>query len=74
MKESDNGTTVDCIHETIIDSDGAAWTLVDGDGLEVRKDSFPAGHSANVELLLYFDKKIYQSNDVGGWWVWNGSG
>lgn len=62
MTESPNGSTT-----PLIDSNGDQWTLVAG---QVLKNGSPAGYSANVTLLLYWNHIIYQQNNAGGWWNW----
>ncbi len=39
----------------------------------IDENGEPAGHSANVTLLLYYDHVVYQENAAGGWWSWSGS-
>src|SRR5690348_8338878 len=60
MTESPNGSTT-----PLIDSNGDQWTLVAG---QVLKNGSPAGYSANVPLLLYWNHVIYQQNNAGDWW------
>src|SRR3954468_12330105 len=53
----------------LTDANLNTWTLASG---VVQKNGAPAGFTANVALLLYMGKAIYQQNTAGGWWVWNG--
>jgi hypothetical protein len=43
------------------------WKVVDG---VVKVNNENAGFSQNVVVLLWWDGKIYQSNEAGGWWRW----
>lgn len=64
--ESADGTTIPPAAE-IIDSLAARWTVVSG---VVYRDAV-ATISANVTLLLYYDRDVYQQNQAGGWWMWS---
>ena len=69
--ESASGTTITDTTGKIYDSGLSLWTLANGVGLEVMCNGAPAGYTANVTLLLYYNKVIYQSNAEGGWWSWD---
>jgi hypothetical protein len=66
---SASGTTIPSAAQ-IVDSGGNVWTLASG---VVMKNGMPAGYSANVILLLYYNSVIYQENSADNWWSWNGS-
>ncbi len=66
---SASGTTIPPATQ-IVDSNGNVWTLATGIVIENGK---PAGYSANVVLLLYYNGVIYQENGAKGWWSWNGA-
>ncbi|MGA1713632.1 MAG: hypothetical protein ACO4CS_20300, partial [bacterium] len=51
----------------LTDAQGMKWKVVDG---VVKVNNENAGFSQNVVVLLWWDGKIYQSNEAGGWWRW----
>lgn len=55
----------------LTDEQGMKWKVVDG---VIKVNDENAGYSANVVILLWWDGKIYQSNQAGGWWRWDGNG
>lgn len=63
--ESADGATIPPA-AMIVDSLGGQWTVTAG---VVHFDG-AVTPSANVVLLLYFSKEIYQQNEAGGWWKW----
>ena len=54
----------------IVDASGNVWTVSGG---VVYENGAAAGFSANVTNLVYEGQTVYQNNDAGGWWSWNGS-
>ncbi len=69
LQASLNGTTIPSA-SSIADSSLNTWTVSSG---VVYKNGMAAGYTANVTLLLYYNGTIYQKNNVGSWWSWNGS-
>ena len=55
----------------LTDAQGMKWKIVDG---VVKVNNENAGFTQNVVVLLWWDGKIYQSNEAGGWWRWDGDG
>lgn len=55
----------------LVDDQGMKWEIIDG---IVKVNGENAGFTQNVVLLLWWDGKIYQSNQAGGWWRWDGNG
>lgn len=70
--ESPDGSTA-----PIEDAKGNLWNLAPASdttlGNQVTMNGKLAGYSANVTLLLYFNHTVYQQNNAGGWWSWNGT-
>ncbi len=62
-----NGT-----NETIVDANNATWTITSNNTID--KNGQPAGYSADVVILVYWDGIVYQSNQQGGWWGWISNG
>lgn len=56
----------------LADSSHNLWNLValNGSGNVIYLNGAPAAFSMNVVILLYYNGSIYQSNNAGGWWVW----
>jgi len=61
----------------IIDSNKDVWTLQPAPApytnLGIFKNNSYIVYTQNLVLLLWFGGKIYQQNQAGGWWVWDGS-
>ena len=55
---------------SLIDAASNIWTVTAA-GV-IMENGAPAGYSANVILLLYYNGQIYQENGAGGWWRWTG--
>jgi hypothetical protein len=55
---------------SITDSNNDVWTIANGVAM---KNAAPAGFTANVAKLAYVSQKVYQQNQAGSWWYWNGS-
>jgi hypothetical protein len=66
---SSNGVTIPSA-VTIIDSTSNNWTVTNG---VVYENGKPAGYTAEVILLLYYNGIIYQENVARNWWSWKGS-
>ena len=70
--ESPDGSTA-----PIEDAKGNLWNLAPASdptlGNQVTMNGKLAGYSANVTLLLYFNHTVYQQNNAGGWWSWDGT-
>jgi aryl-phospho-beta-D-glucosidase BglC (GH1 family) len=54
----------------ITDINSNVWTVAAG---VIAENGKPAGYSAGVALLLYFNNVIYQQNTAGNWWSWSGN-
>jgi hypothetical protein len=63
---SASGTTIPSTTQ-IIDSAHNTWTVSNG---VVYENGVPAGYSANVTLLLYYNGTVYQENSSQSWWSW----
>jgi len=73
--ESPSGTTVSSATGTIIDSKMDKWTLTQfaqGSGLSIARNGIADPRTAQVAVLLYFSHQVYQQNQAGGWWMWDG--
>jgi len=60
----------------LVDSGLTTWTVVGGvvyEQLLGSPNAVPAGFTANVILLLYFNGVIYQENSSFNWFSWSGS-
>jgi hypothetical protein len=55
---------------SIIDSAGNAWTIVSN---SVQENGAAAGISSNVIEIAYVNSTVWQENNSGLWWSWNGS-
>lgn len=67
--ESCDGSTIrNGTNESLIDMNNDRWTILSNDTIDINGQL--AGYSANVVLLVYLNKTIYQSNNNGGWWGW----
>lgn len=56
--------------DSITDAAGNAWTISNG---VVNENGAAAGYSANVTEIAYAGGAIYQENNAGLWWQWNGT-
>lgn len=54
----------------ITDAGGNVWAVSGG---EIYENGALAGYSRAVTRLLFDKQSLYQENDAGGWWFWNGS-
>lgn len=74
--ESVQGTTLTTTTGTITDALLASWSLVTSGlgGLGVARNGTWDGITSQVTLLLYFNRQVYQQNNAGNWWFWNGTG
>lgn len=59
----------------IHDANGVTWglTATVGQGLQITRNGVVDANTANVTLLVYWNHVVYQQNNAGGWWSWNGS-
>lgn len=73
--ESAQGATVTSTIGAIVDASLVKWTLVSSatSGLQVARDATVDVTTANVISLLYWNHSVYQQNNAGGWWYWNGT-
>jgi hypothetical protein len=71
--ESKNGATISSSTGSLVDSSANIWTLVSSatSGLQIARNGTVDTATANVTLLLYSNKVIYQQNSAGGWWSWS---
>jgi hypothetical protein len=71
--ESASGTTLTSTSGSIVDATGATWTLVNGTGLEARRNgAVPGTGAVSLTTLLYYQRTIYYKN-ASFWFSWNGS-
>jgi hypothetical protein len=71
--ESASGTVLTSTSGSIIDASGATWSLVNGTGLEVRRNgAVPGSGFVNASNLLYWQRTIYAKN-ANFWFSWNGT-
>jgi hypothetical protein len=71
--ESCNGATVvNGTHQTIVDANNDTWKIISNNTIYVNGQ--PAGYSAAVVKLVYWNGTVYQENDSGGWWGWISNG
>jgi hypothetical protein len=68
LETSPSGTTIPPTSQ-IVDNTGNIWTVTAG---AVSENGSPAGYSADVTLLLYYNDLIYQENSSNQWFSWNG--
>jgi hypothetical protein len=69
LTTSADGTTIPSATQ-IIDSSGATWTLSNG---VVYRNGAPAGYTAGVNLLLWYNGLVFQRNSDYNWWGWQGN-
>jgi len=74
--QSASGTMVPANAKQITDSAWSVWTLSGGvvyQQASTASSASPAGFSANVTLLLYYNGVVFQQNNECSWWSWSGS-
>ncbi|MFM0593804.1 hypothetical protein [Paraburkholderia dilworthii] len=67
---SPNGSVIPPLN-SIADAQGGVWTVANG---VVKLNGQSAGYTNLVTLLVYYNSTVYQQNQVGDWWSWNGTG
>jgi len=55
---------------SIIDTAGNVWTVSSG---AIYKNGIAAGYSANATVVYWDASTLYYENNIGGWYVWNGT-
>lgn len=66
LAESPNGSSI-----PIIDSNGTAWTIIEA---RVAQNNVVDKNTANVAVLLYWDRVVYHVNWSSEWYMWIDSG
>lgn len=69
LPESVDGATIPSAAQ-IVDYAGDVWTVIAG---VVKKNNVNAGYTNLVQTLLYYGGSIYQQNQPGNWYKWNGT-